>query len=330
VLPTPRAVPLKRSEVSDLGFCINQRCSKASTHELLERYPDAGQYCPECGELLVEAAPARGPFSPAATPVWIQRSVVVLAGVVLLVAVSSVAGRSFGSPPVRVCTTTTTERLGADLVQQYSAKNRWLPTRFIVGPSNGEVCDVRFWTTVGTEEPGAVLAHDAVVVAVNPDNPLNAINLDQLRSIFSGRTTNWSQLGGPPGVIEPLLPVDGTDEINLLRGKVLSDLKLGERVRRVGSSGEIVKFVAGPSGRRAVGLVAFSAAIPAKVAAIAPFPPPSSISIAQHSYPFSVRVMLESDIRKASAPARGLIAAARAPEGEAVVVRTGFVGKNGF
>ena len=39
-------------------------------------------------------------------------------------------------------------------------------------------------------------AIDALTVVVRPDNPVKELTLDQLSSIFSGRVTNWSQVGG--------------------------------------------------------------------------------------------------------------------------------------
>lgn len=40
------------------------------------------------------------------------------------------------------------------------------------------------------------IAHDGIAVIVNPNNPITELTLEQLRSVFSGEITNWSQLGG--------------------------------------------------------------------------------------------------------------------------------------
>lgn len=42
-----------------------------------------------------------------------------------------------------------------------------------------------------------VIAHDGIAVIVNPDNPISAITAGQLKAIFLGTITNWSELGGP-------------------------------------------------------------------------------------------------------------------------------------
>ncbi|MBN2404183.1 MAG: phosphate ABC transporter substrate-binding protein [Coriobacteriia bacterium] len=41
------------------------------------------------------------------------------------------------------------------------------------------------------------IAYDAIAVIVNPDNPIRELTTEQVRDIFSGRYTNWSELGGP-------------------------------------------------------------------------------------------------------------------------------------
>ena len=41
------------------------------------------------------------------------------------------------------------------------------------------------------------IAIDGIAVAVHPDLKLPGLNVDQLRSIYTGQVTNWSSLGGP-------------------------------------------------------------------------------------------------------------------------------------
>ena len=40
------------------------------------------------------------------------------------------------------------------------------------------------------------VAVDALAVIVHPDNPVNELTIDQLADIFTGRVTNWSEIGG--------------------------------------------------------------------------------------------------------------------------------------
>lgn len=41
-----------------------------------------------------------------------------------------------------------------------------------------------------------VVAIDALAVIINPDNPVDALSIDQLADIYTGRITNWKEVGG--------------------------------------------------------------------------------------------------------------------------------------
>ncbi len=42
-----------------------------------------------------------------------------------------------------------------------------------------------------------IFAYDALAVIVNPSNPVSQLTREQLESIFTGKVTNWKQVGGP-------------------------------------------------------------------------------------------------------------------------------------
>ena len=44
-----------------------------------------------------------------------------------------------------------------------------------------------------------------VVVIVNDENPVRSLNLRQVRDIFTGKITNWKQVGGPDARMSPLI-----------------------------------------------------------------------------------------------------------------------------
>lgn len=45
------------------------------------------------------------------------------------------------------------------------------------------------------------VALDGLAIVVNPENPVSKLTLDQLAQIFTGKITNWKQLGGQDGKI---------------------------------------------------------------------------------------------------------------------------------
>lgn len=41
-----------------------------------------------------------------------------------------------------------------------------------------------------------IIARDAIAVIVNPENPVNELTLQQISDIYSGKYTNWTEVGG--------------------------------------------------------------------------------------------------------------------------------------
>jgi phosphate transport system substrate-binding protein len=48
----------------------------------------------------------------------------------------------------------------------------------------------------GVEPVEHIIARDAIAVIVNPENPVNELTLQQISDIYSGKLTNWSEVGG--------------------------------------------------------------------------------------------------------------------------------------
>jgi len=48
----------------------------------------------------------------------------------------------------------------------------------------------------GVDPVEHIIARDAIAVIVNPENPVNELTLQQISDIYSGKLTNWSEVGG--------------------------------------------------------------------------------------------------------------------------------------
>ncbi|MEM7469713.1 MAG: phosphate ABC transporter substrate-binding/OmpA family protein [Pseudomonadota bacterium] len=55
-----------------------------------------------------------------------------------------------------------------------------------------------------------IIAVDSMVVVTHASNSVDTLNIDQLRAVFSGEITNWSQLGGPDKDINVIVREEGT------------------------------------------------------------------------------------------------------------------------
>jgi len=352
-----------KKDRSSLGICTSAECIQLDQGPV-ERYAGAGQYCPNCGELLQLYDPQKPPRWQAAErsalpvvkpeptqpirlgkPALIGALILALGvGGVLTAPHLSASAPSSAASMFGVCGSSVTNRLAHDIVGAFVAQHQAYANRIEVRDTN---CAVRFSTALDTGHPaaglrtdaagsgrrvaaafGSTLGHDGLVAIVNPQNPVNRLTLPQLRDVFAGRIGDWSQLGGPRGPIVAVVPPSGSDEAQAVASNVMGGQPFGAQVRRDIKTDGIARSVSSPSGAHWIGVVPFSAALPAKVIALGTAPPPSPISIANGQYPIVVRILAESDFRHPSAPAAGLIAFARSSEANGIIARDALVSKD--
>jgi hypothetical protein len=317
------------------GWCTSALCPRSATGEPIDRYPGPGEYCPDCGEKLQSEPPATAPPAPKTAGFRLNRTVLFasIAAALCLAALFAAFGvRAVPAFAVRVCSSTMTERAAREIVRAYSAHASQWPYHYALTPANGQACDVRFFAAAAGSAPpyAQVIARDGVVVIVNPANPIARLDISQVHDILSGRITDWSQAGGQRGAIIAAVPDDASDEAHVVARTVMQGTALSPNVTRTLNAEKIVRFVASPSGVRAIGIVPFSGALPAKVIALGHAPPPSSLSIGAGRYPMSVHILAASDFRSPSRPASELLGFTQSGDADELLTRTAFVGKKGL
>jgi len=72
-----------------------------------------------------------------------------------------------------------------------------------------------------------VVAKDGIAVIVNPENPITGITLQQLKDIYTGKISDWRELGGEPGEIVVVSRDVASGTFEVFNEKVLE----GEKVR---------------------------------------------------------------------------------------------------
>jgi PBP superfamily domain len=170
-----------KKQPASLGICTSAECIELKLGPV-ERYPGAGQYCPNCGELLQHYDPAKPPRwrmgerpaqpeakpepAPAtqsnvdaaarvhAPPRWFKRRTVIGALIISLGAGSllvaprlSASERSSAATMFGVCGSSVTNRLARDIVGAFVAQNRAYANRIEVRDTD---CAVRFSTALDT------------------------------------------------------------------------------------------------------------------------------------------------------------------------------------
>lgn len=87
------------------------------------------------------------------------------------------------------------------------------------------------------------VGQDALLFVVNPMNPVRTLTVQQLRDIYTGKITNWQQLGGENLAIHPMAPDQSYGTHTLVREKVLGGHPFGPTVRTAASEHELMASV---------------------------------------------------------------------------------------
>jgi phosphate transport system substrate-binding protein len=88
-----------------------------------------------------------------------------------------------------------------------------------------------------------VFATDAMLFVVHPSNPVKSISLDQLRDVYSGKITNWSELGGANMPIHAMAIGPNFGMTALVQEKIMRGAKWGPNVRIAASEHDLLYSV---------------------------------------------------------------------------------------
>lgn len=93
------------------------------------------------------------------------------------------------------------------------------------------------------------IAIDGLAVAVNPNLNISGLTIDQLKSIYTGKTTNWKQLGGPDIAIKPYSrPTSDGGTVELFVQDVLGGQRFGSNVEFVSTTTQALQKLSGSPG----------------------------------------------------------------------------------
>jgi phosphate transport system substrate-binding protein len=86
---------------------------------------------------------------------------------------------------------------------------------------------------------GTVIAIDGLAVIVHPSCPVQGLTTDQIRNIYTGKITNWKELGGPNVAIVMISRDTNSGTYESFETLVLNKQKISDKAEYVGSSGAI-------------------------------------------------------------------------------------------
>jgi glucose/mannose transport system substrate-binding protein len=139
-----------------------------------------------------------------------------------------------------------------------------------------------------------VLGLDGIAVVVHRDNPVSALTKQQLSDIFSGKTTDWSQVGGHAGPIYLYAPGENSGTMDTFRAIVLGTRPLSPRASRFEDSAKLSDAVAGDI--NGIGFIGRSFVRGTKTLAVSESSAkpilPTTFAVATGDYPLSRRLYL--------------------------------------
>ncbi len=174
-----------------------------------------------------------------------------------------------------------------------------------------------------------VLALDAVVALVAPENPVRAISTRQLAQVFSGEISNWSELGGPEAPITLHLPAEGSGLAQAIEGQLLggSGATLPRQAIRHQRMEQLSQAVAADP--FALGLGRFARSGPARALTLTGACGFSlnagRLTIKTEDYPLTAPMFLYLPVRRLPQVGRDFLSYLNSPAAQIVIRRAGFV-----
>jgi phosphate transport system substrate-binding protein len=168
---------------------------------------------------------------------------------------------------------------------------------------------------------GFLLARDALSVYLNPANPVRTLSLEDLRSIFTGAITDWSEAGGEARSIVVIIRPPSSGSHRFFRDHVLRGASFAPSARTEARTADVVEAVRADAAAVGYGGLAQG---PELIHCAVDDVEPTVASVREGRYPLARYLVLY-----AVAPPEGDVGAfvewCLGPQGQAIVEEVGFI-----
>jgi phosphate transport system substrate-binding protein len=172
-----------------------------------------------------------------------------------------------------------------------------------------------------------IIAYDALAVIVHPKNKISQLTRQQLEDIFTGKVTNWKEVGGTDMKIVPYSRETSSGTYEFFKEHVLDKKNFVSSILSMPATGAIIQSISQTEG--AIGYVGL-AYLDRKVKALAvsfndgPFVAPSVKSAKNQTYPI-VRALYYYYTDKSSSDSKKFVDFILSKRGQAIVEKEGYV-----
>jgi len=177
----------------------------------------------------------------------------------------------------------------------------------------------------GINPTAYAVAKDGIAIIVHETNKINNITLAQIRDIYTGKVTNWNQLGGANLPIVSISRDVASGTFEVFNAKVLKDAKVSGSAQMMASNNAILRTVTITPG--AIGYVGLGYVTDAVNVVPVNNVVPSEATIRNGSYPVSRNLYMYTN-GKARGDAARYLGFLQGPEGQEIVKQQGFITLN--
>ncbi len=138
-----------------------------------------------------------------------------------------------------------------------------------------------------------IIAMDGLAVILNPNNPIDSLTVAQIADIFTCQITDWSQLGGEPGVITLYARDNNSGTFDTFKSLVLNKQPVCQEAKRYEDSELLsAKVAEDKNGIGFIGLAYIGDAKPLGIQECSIVYQPTSFSVKSEEYPLARRLYL--------------------------------------
>jgi len=174
----------------------------------------------------------------------------------------------------------------------------------------------------GIDPRAYVIANDAIAIVVHKGNPIQNLSIKQIKDIYTGKISNWKQVGGPslPIVVVSRDVASGTFEV--FNEKALSGAKVAASAQLLASNNAVVTAVSttpGAIGYAGLGYITDGVNV-VKVENVTP----SETTAKNGSYKLARKLYMYTN-GKAKGDVANFIGWLQSPAGQEIVKQQGFI-----
>ncbi len=180
----------------------------------------------------------------------------------------------------------------------------------------------------GDQVKEVVIAYDALAVVVHPSNPVTNLTREQLEGIFTGKITNWKQVGGPDMKIIPYSRETSSGTYEFFKESVLRNRNYMNGIMSMPATGAIIQSISQTKGGIGyVGLAYLNGSVkPIHVSYDSgkTYTEPSVANAKNKTYPI-VRPLYYYYMAHSTDQVKPFIDYVLSPKGQAIVQEIGFI-----